>query len=385
MIGKLQDVLISERAKTGYSPVRLLLVKRKNREFCIDFDGVDIFSTKEVSLKILENRIKEMPCPEGGFIYLKRDVLDQQIVDTEDARVVRVNDLRLGKIKGELNVLGIGIGFKSLLRRLGLDKLDIFNIFKVNLIDWRRAELVKSGLKINTASRNLKTLHPADLANIIEDLTVEQGEELVKSMNEKDAAEVVEELDPELQKIMVNHLGPEKASKILEKMSIDEMVDLMRMFSKREAEELLSYLEQRQKKEVQELIQYDDDTAGGLMTTHFVKITADNTVNDVIKLIEELSPEMRFILYVYVVDDKGKLLGAVSMRKLLIEEETKKIGEIYKELSVNSVLNVNDKIDEITELMTKYNLFTAAVINDDGKLMGLVTIDDVMRELKPNA
>jgi len=312
-------------------------------------------------------------------------VLDQQIVDIEDARVVRVNDLRLGKIKGEMKVLAIGVGFKSLLRRLGMDKLDIFNFFKVNLIEWSKAQLVKNGLKIDTFSKEMKTLHPADLANIIEDLTVAQGGELVSSLDYKSAAEVVEELDPQLQKIMVDHLGPEKASTILKKMSIDEIVDLMQMLPKHEIGEYLSYFESKKKKEVEELIKYDDDSAGGLMTTDFISVKLEQTVGEVINIIEKISEDMRFILYVYVVGENKKLIGVVSMRKLLITDEDKTMSEIYKTLPSIAILHVNDELDDIVELMTKYNLFTAAVLNDKGEMKGLVSIDDVMRELKPNA
>ena len=384
VIGKLQDILIAPKPGM-YDPVELVLIKNKKKEFCIPYSAIDTFSTKEVSLKTLFDKTEILPVPENHYTWLKRDVLDQQIVDVEDARVVRVNDLRLGKVKGEMKVLAIGVGFKSLLRRLGMDKLDVFNFFKVNLVEWRKTQLVKNGLQIDTLSKEMKTLHPADLANIIEDLTVAQGEELVSSLDDKSAAEVVEELDPELQKILVDHLGPEKASNILKKMSIDEIVDLMQMLPKSEVGEYLSYLESKKQDEVEELIRYDDDSAGGLMTTDYVAVAPEQTVRDVIDVIEKVSASMRFILYVYVVDENKKLLGAVSMRKLLLEKEDAKMKDIHKPLSSISVLDIDDKLDDIVELMTKYNLFTAAVISQSGKMKGLVSIDDVMRELKPNA
>ena len=384
VIGKLQDILIAPKPGM-YDPIELILIKNKKKEFCIPYSAIDTFSTKEVSLKTMLSKTEILEVPDNHYTWLKRDVYDQQIVDVEDARVVRVNDLRLGKIKGEMKVLAIGVGFKSLLRRLGMDKLDIFNFFKVNLIEWRKTQLVKNGLQIDILSKEMKTLHPADLANIIEDLTLDQGRELVSSLDDKSAAEVVEELDPELQKILVDHLGPEKASTILKKMSIDEIVDLMQMLPKSEVGEYLSYLESKKQDEVEELIRYDDDSAGGLMTTDYVAVNPDQTVRDVINVIEKISASMRFILYVYVLDENKKLLGAVSMRKLLIEKEDVKMKDIYKPLSSISVLDIDDKLNDIVELMTKYNLFTAAVISQAGKMKGLVSIDDVMRELKPNA
>jgi len=384
-VGRLKDILIKP-SSGKYDPVKLILVKSKAGDFCIDFKYVDNFTKKDLSVNVLGDKLVKMEIPKNEYTWIVRDILDKQIVDIEGARVVRVNDLRLNKIKGDTNVVAIDISFKGLLRRLGFSWADVFNILKVNLIDWTKAQAVEGGVKIQTLAKELDTLHPADLANIIEDLTLKQREELVSSMDEKSAAEVVEELDPELQKILFNNLGPKKASNILKKMSIDEIVDLMQVLPKNEVDEYLSYLEKHQKKNVEVLIEYDDDTAGGLMTTDCVKTLPGWDLNKVINEIKEKSSGMRSLLYVYVVDKDNKFLGAVSLRRLLLtEDKTKKVSEIFKSLSSTSVLGVDDDLDEIMELMTKYNLFTAAVLDEDGKMLGIVTIDDVMRELKPNA
>ncbi len=384
-VGRLKDILIKP-SSGKYDPVKLILVKSKAGDFCIDFKYVDNFTKKDLSVNVLGDKLVKMEIPKNEYTWIVRDILDKQIVDIEGARVVRVNDLRLNKIKGDTNVVAIDISFKGLLRRLGFSWADVFNILKVNLIDWTKAQAVEGGVKIQTLAKELDTLHPADLANIIEDLTLKQREDLVSSMDEKSAAEVVEELDPELQKILFNNLGPKKASNILKKMSIDEIVDLMQVLPKNEVDEYLSYLEKHQKKSVEVLIEYDDDTAGGLMTTDCVKTLPGWDLNKVINEIKEKSSGMRSLLYVYVVDKDNKFLGAVSLRRLLLtEDKTKKVSEIFKSLSSTSVLGVDDDLDEIMELMTKYNLFTAAVLDEDGKMLGIVTIDDVMRELKPNA
>ncbi len=384
-VGRLKDILIKP-SSGQYDPVKLILVKSKSGDFCVDFKYVDNFTKKDLSVNVLGDKLVKMEIPKNDYTWIVRDILDKQIVDIEGARVVRVNDLRLNKIKGDTNVVAIDISFKGLLRRLGFSWVDVFNILKVNLIDWSKAQTVEGGVKIQTLAKELDTLHPADLANIIEDLTLKQREELVSSMDEKSAAEVVEELDPELQKILFNNLGPKKASNILKKMSIDEIVDLMQVLPKNEVDEYLSYLEKHQKKSVEVLIEYDDDTAGGLMTTDYVKTLPDWDLNRVVDVIKEKSSGMRSLLYVYVVDKDNKFLGAVSLRRLLLtEDKTKKVSEVFKPLSAISVLGVDDDMDDIMELMTKYNLFTAAVLDESGGMLGIVTIDDVMRELKPNA
>jgi len=388
VVGTLQDLVISP--KTGeYASVKFLVVKptKGKKDVFIPYEYVDDFSKEEVSLKTLFRKVDLEKHISDKSVFLDKDVLDQQIVDVSGIRVVRVNDLRMGKVNGKMCVLGIDISTRGLLRRLGMEWIDFFDWFNVEMIDWRKAQPLRRELKLSMSSNELDRLHPADLANIIEDLNIQHGSNLVESLDVKDAAKVLEELEPGLQKILVKYLGPDKASDILSQMSIDEVVDLMKGLPREEAKVFLSHLRGSKMKNVEKLLLYPDDTAGGLMTLDFMKVEPGMTVKQVMEDIKKHSAKHRSVLYIYVVDNDDKFKGVVSLRSLIVADSGKKMSELTHEndFHKNSTLEVDDDVDEIMEVMTKYDLFTAAVLDDKGKLLGIVSIDDVMRHLVPNA
>ncbi len=388
IVGKLVDVVV-EPMLGEYVPLKFLVVKpkggrRKSLEF-IPYRYVENFSKIEVSLKCPLNKIIYSDTVPENSVYLKNHVLDQQIVDISGARVVRVNDLRIGDFQGKTSVLGVDISTKGLLRRLGMEWLDIFGTLKVNLIDWRQAQPIHGGLKLDTVSDNLKKLHPADLANVIEDLNMKRSSELVQSLDSKSAAKVLEETNPDFQKILVKNWGPKQASQVLKQMSTEEVVDLMQMFPKTEAKQYLSELKNGQLSKVKDLYEYSADTAGGLMSLEYMTVRPEWTVSKAIKEIRKLSPELRSILYLYVVDEDEIFSGTVSMRWLLLSDHKKTMKDLLKNVTFSSVLHPHDKIEKVIEVMTKYDLYTAAVVDKKFKLMGVVCIDDVMRHLFPHA
>ncbi|MFA5820647.1 MAG: CBS domain-containing protein [Candidatus Gracilibacteria bacterium] len=385
-VGILKDVLI--KPKVGqYVPLKFLAIERGKPKHLIyiPYDVVENFSREEVSLKVLFRKIRKRPSISTNFIGLRQSVMDQQIVDMSGARVVRVNDLRIGNFAGKMSVLGIDVSTKGLLRRLGLAWLDFFALLKVNLIDWRHAHTVHRALKIDTVAQRLNRLHPADLANIIEDLNIKHGSKLVKALDAKAAAKALEEVEPNLQKLLVKYLGPKQASDILAQMSIEEIVDLMRMLPASEAKQYLEKLRNDKKKSVQKLLIYPDDTAGGLMTLDFMAVRPELTAHEVIEEIRKTSSTMSSLLYVYVTDENGHFRGVVSVRWLMLAKPDKKMSELAKALPQGSSLHVNQKINEIMNIMTKYDLFTAVVLDTHHKLVGVVAIDDIMRHLVPNA
>ncbi len=386
--GKLEDILISQK-NGSFSPLEFLVVKTGNNQPLkfVPYDYVENFTTSEISLKNLFTHIALPALPERQFIHLKRDVLDQQIVDVAGTRVVRVNDLRIGNFENRTCVLGIDSSFRGLLRRLGWIGSAIAWPFKVNLIDWRQAQLVdnKGTVHLNTMAEHLGHLHPADLANIVEELDVKRGSSLLASLGDRDAAKVLEEVDPTWQNILIKYLGPDKAGKILAYMSTDEIVDLAKTFTTEESRQFLSKLHGGRAASVAELSSYGDDTAGGLMTVDFVTVRPEWTVQRAVEEIKQKSSEFRSIVYVYVTDEKGKFTGVVSLRRLISASQEYKVSKLAKKLTAASILHPDDKIRQIIQLMTRYNLYTAAVLDSDKKLLGIVTIDDVMRQLFPTA
>ncbi len=384
-VGRLTDVLISSKGES-FAPLEFLEItlSQKQTKF-VPYEFVENFTSSEISLKNSFSKIALDSLPKKNFIRLKKDVLDRQIVDIAGTRVVRVNDLRIGFSGGKMCVLGIDASFKGFLRRMGVGDNFFTHFLKPKLIDWRQAVSLDSGpLQIKAASEEMSRLHPADLANIVEELDIKQGSSLLASLDEKSAAKVLEEVEPNLQNLLVKYLGTEKAGKILSQMSSDEVVDLIKTFSEPEGAKLLSKLGVGKAQRVQGLLEYGDNTAGGLMTPDFVSVRPQWTVAETIAEIARVSVNFRSLGYVYVTDINGKFYGVVSLRRILLASPTELISKLSKSVSAGS-LRPNDKMQKIIKLMTRYNLSAAAVVDKSKKLLGVVTIDDVMRQLFPNA
>jgi len=384
VIGRLDDVVIEPKSGE-YVPLKFLAVKSRKGIKYVPYRHVENFSHVEVSLKCPEHKIDYKDSIPDDFLFLKKHVLDHQIVDISGARVVRVNDLRIGNVEDNMCVLGVDVSTKGLLRRLGLDWLDVFNNMQVNLIDWRKSQSVGGKLQLDTVSNDLTKLHPADLANIIEDLNTKHGGQLVESLDAKSAAQVLEETDTDLQKKLIKYLGPKSASQILKQMSTEEVVDLIQSMPENEAKKYLSKLNDTQLEKIKNLSGYSSDTAGGLMSIDFVSVKPDWSVSRAINEIKKLSPQLRSILYLYVVDSSGLFMGTVSMRWLIISDKKKTMRDLLKPITKSSVLKPSYDIKRTIETMVKYDLYTAAVTDKKFRLLGIVCIDDVMRNLFPHA
>ncbi|MBI5728173.1 MAG: magnesium transporter [Candidatus Magasanikbacteria bacterium] len=390
-VGKLVDVLIYYEPG-AYPPLSFLLVRHPHRNLLyIPYRYVANMIEGEIAIThsfahIDTTESLELTDPPPNLVFLSRDVIDKQIVDIEGARVVRVNDLHLGVFNGQTCVLAIDISIRGILRRLGVERWIFFHWLEVRLIDWRKVQLAKRKfLKLDTVSKKLMKLHPADLATIVEDLSVKEGGALLRSLDTKTAAHVMEEAGESFQKAFIRYLGPERAAPFLERMSSDEVADLIKLFPRKEARQYLALLNKEKAKSVEGLLRYRDDTAGGLMTTDFVTVRPEWTVTETMEYIKTISHAMRSIFYVYVTDETNCLKGLVSLRNLLVANPEEKVGRVMKRISRHATLRVHHKLRKMMIIMTRYNLNTVAVVDNKDTLLGVVTIDDIMRLLHPAA
>lgn len=383
-VGILKDIVVSH-IPGEYAPLTYLTVQtRREGLIWLAYDYVENLSRGDITLKNLYDRIVPIK-PEKDGLLLKRDVLDQQIVDVEGARVVRVNDLQIGLIDKTMCVIGMDVSTKGMLRRLNMAWIDVFNWFPPKIVDWRNSQVVKGTVHVNSLSKDLVRLHPADIANIIEDLSLKQGSNLVQSLDSATAARVFEEIDPEIQKLLISRLGPERAAKISERMSIDELVDLIKSLPHHLAKELIEYVEKDRAKKVQTLLRYHNNTAGGLMTTEYISCLPDTTVEQAIADVRKVSDSFRSINYLYVIDGLGIYKGVVSLRRLLTAKLVDKLKNIMKKTRRLPVLRPHQPLKTVAQIMTKYNLYSIAVVDREKKVLGVVTVDDVMRALVPHA
>lgn len=319
-------------------------------------------------------------------VSLRTQVIDRQIVDLRGMRVVRVNDLQLGVIKNTLRIMAIDIGTGGLLRRLGIGSFGRSGLVPQNMLEWKNVRLIGNKLQLETEADELIKLHPADIANIIEKINLAQGKTFLQSLSAPMAARVLEEVRPDIKKILIQKLGANNLAGLIAKMSADELADLIQLMPGEEFEKIVQQLPEDAKlQKVKKILQYDGDTAGGLMTTEYITAYPDSIVSEITEKIRLVSPQYHSIHFVYITDREDKLRGIVSTRTLIVSNPGQTMEQIMRKRAKFTTVNVNQDLKTVATLMTKYNLMSVAVVDKDDKLLGIVTVDDIMRRLLPNA
>lgn len=384
-IGRIKDVLVD----TNYARPKVVGLKLKIGEALktIDYNCFDI--TKEDGQYVFNcKKFIEINANKNSFLFLVKNVLDRQIVDIDGRKLVRVNDLRLAVLKSGSFLVAVDVGLEGLLRRIGIAKpiKSILSIFNKNissrLILWDDVETVDPGhtaIKLSKEYNKLSTLHPSDLADILEDLDRYSQMDVFNSLDEERAADVLEEMESDAQKNVVISLPNEKAADVLEKMPADEVADILDTLEKDKAEELLQKMEKESSGEVRALMKYDEDTVGSIMSTDYFSFNENMTVNEVIGELRKIKPESDTIYYLYIVDSYGKLDAVVSLRDIIVSQPQTKIKDIMNK-KVMFVYD-DDDIESINEVISKYNLLAVPVVNRQGVMMGMVIINDVVYNL----
>ena len=383
-VGKVLDVIIKNEPDRKHPPILgvVVKIKKEKKERYIKTKDIEGFTKKYVTIKKSLKEVLQNVPNESEFIFLNRTVLDRQIVDLEGVRVVRANDLQLGLLKEVMCLVAIDIGQAGLLRRLGAPS----KVGRKELLDWQDVRLLGDKIQLSTSVKDINKLHPADVANLIEKMNLNQGSMLLESMDEHTAARVLEEVEPEIQRRLAEKLGPERAAGVMQKMSVDELVDLIQLLPAHESKEFMAELPADTKKQhVKKILEYDEDEAGGLMTTEYLTAYETDTVDQVIETIRRISHMHNSIYFVYIIDRTDQFLGVVSIRRLMLADKKTKISEIMKKGKKIPTAKVDDELIEVATLITKYNLYSVAVLDDKGRLLGIVTVDDIMRHFVPNA
>jgi magnesium transporter len=307
-------------------------------------------------------------------------ILDQQVVDIDGQKVVRANDIVLEKIGDEFCFTSIDIGLKGIVRRLGLSKLNMTLLATVpqNLIKWENVETLRGQLKdiqLKVSHEKLAKMHPADIADIVENLSHKERAIFFKSLDNEKAADTLEESEPDVQKSVVRHLKKDRIAQILENMTPDEAVDLLGLLPKDKIEEYLSKMEATKALALRNIMRYEEDEAGGIMTTEYISVPKDFTADQAINLLRENGPKVEQIHNLYVVDSVQHLMGRISMKDLLLNKGDARVEDIMKKKIFK--VNTEASTKEIQRLFKKYNLLSLPVVNSDNKLVGVITHDDI--------
>ncbi len=362
----------------------VLLSGDRSRLAIIPWDAVAEFSAAGIRLRVERRRLTPRPL-QPDEILLRDDILDGQVVDTDDIKVVRVNDLELRQVGNEVRVVGADVGTRALLRRLGLEPFVCRALERVGrrlpsrVIPWNLVAVLggtMTPLKLSLSRQKLKDIHPADLAGLLEELDRDERVEMMTALTDERAADVLEEAEPDVQTAVINELPSERASDILEEMAPEEAADVLGELPEERAEELISLMEDEKAEEVSRLLQYPPETAAGKMTTEFIALPATMTVEQVIARLRETRPDSETIYYLYVVDDQDRLVGVLSIRSLIVSPPDAPISQVMR----SDVISVRPdaSTEDVAGALIKYDLLAVPVVEENGRLAGIVTVDHLI-------
>ncbi len=329
-------------------------------------------------------------------LRLVRDVLDQQIIDSRGRKVVRVTDITF-EIRAEdgrdvLHVFEIDIGMRAVLRRLLQSWAPRRWIRRLqrrvppNSIRWELCNIVEPDpqrrLRLNISMEPLEQMHPADLADIVEELSPEDREAIIEAIDTEVAAEALSEMDPDTQAQIIEALDASKAADILEEMAPDEAADVLGELPEEASEEILEEMESAPKAEVEELLEYDEDTAGGLMNTEFVAVHEDAAVADAIDALRQRQDLVDTINAVFLTDIDDRLRAALPVGRLFLSKPSTPVRELVREEDEVIQVATDAPADRVLELFDKYNLLTLPVVDEEKRLAGVITADDIISVLR---
>src|SRR5438552_3563113 len=329
-----------------------------------------------------------------GWLLLGRDLLDQQVIDVFGRKVVRVNDVdlhqELVQNRPVLKVGSVDVGPRGAIRRLlkGVVPAVALNALLKKIppreIPWDFVDLIETDparrVKLKISHERLAKLHPADIADIVEELAPDEREAVLETLDEEVAAEALEEVEPKVQKSIVESLDSERAAEIVEEMEPDAAADLLADLPQDRTEEILVQMEPEERKEVTELLEFKENTAAGRMTTEYLALPLNAAVHDAIETLRNFEGGVETVSTIYLLDEKARLAGAVPLAKLVLAEQNTPLISLKQEPLISCHAGAGEK--EVAELFDKYNLLTLPVVDDDGKLTGVITSDDVISLLR---
>jgi magnesium transporter len=333
-----------------------------------------------------------------GLFLLERDLLDQQVIDINGRKVVRVNDVDLqidstieaGEPHAILRIQSVDIGVQGAIRRLlrGLAPHAALQLLLKKIpartIPWTFVDLIETDparrIKLKISHDGLAKLHPADIADIVEDLAPDEREAVFRTLDQDVAAETLEEVDPDIQRSIVESLDTERAAEIVEEMDPDAAADLLADLPQHHTEQILVEMEPAASQEVVELLEHREETAAGRMTTEFLALPVTATVENAIGVLRDFQGGVETVGTIYLVDSRGTLAGAVPLAKLVLAQSNTPLLSLTSEPLIFTHETASD--NKVAELFDKYNLITLPVIDEHNKLVGVITSDDVITMLR---
>jgi CBS domain-containing protein len=387
-LGLLEDLCVDPNQKAARVASYLVRTPQKGVQ-CITYTQIQSISVRAGQTSVPRG---ELRCYEQdeGLIRIKKDVLDQQIIDVNNRKVVRVNDVDfdIEPTDGhtELRVVAVNVGLAAAVRRLLQGTMPKHNIrlitdaLSTRIIQWEFVNLIESDparrVKLRISYDRLAALHPADIADILEELSHNEQKAVIESLDDETAAQALSEIPTKMQADLLESISTEKAADIVEEMPPDEAADVLNQLSPETSAELLADMEKDEAKEVRELLGFEENTAGSMMTNEYVVVHESATVEGAIEALRNFEGEVETIHQIFMIDKEAALKGAVPIgRIVLAAANTPLLG-----LAVDPLILVEaqQSAKAVVDLFHKYNLMSLPVVDEERHLLGIVTADDVL-------
>jgi magnesium transporter len=387
-LGRLEDMCVDPSQNPTRVASYLVRTPKKNLQ-CITHEQMQSISVRAGQTSVTREEVR-CYAPDEGMIRIKKDVLDQQIIDVNNRKVVRVNDVDLDiqPTDGhtELRIVAVNVGLAAAVRRLLQGTMAKHNIRSVTnrlptrTILWEFVNLIESDparrVKLRISYDRLAELHPADIADILEELSHNEQKALIESLDDETAAQALSEIPTKMQADLLESIPLEKAADIVEEMPPDEAADVLNQLPPETSAELLADMEKEEANEVRELLGFEENTAGAIMTTEYVVVPDSGTVEGAIEALKNFEGPVEAVHMIYLIDKNVVLTGAVPIARIILTEASSPL----KELSTDPLISVQAQEDakSVVDLFHKYNLMSLPVVDEEGHLLGVVTADDVL-------
>jgi len=396
LVGTIYDIVV--KPTEVYPQSSILVIRRgfPNRKYAaINWADISELTEKETRLKISQSEIKfKEDHNNKEELTLRRDILDQQVVDTHNHKVIRINDIHLLFVEHSLMVAHVDISTRGLLRRLGFERIADFLVGLVNknadylrkeqLISWKYIQPLSINpasmtIKVNVPEKQFSNIPAADLGDIFLDLNIKQQVTLFKSFDARTQARIFSHIDFKTQKLLIEELNDKQIVEILNNAPSDEVTDFLERLPKEKTERYLGLMESKYSKRLSQLLGYSNDSAGGLMTTEYLAFLKNTPIESVLAQIKERVFKTEPAQFVYIVDENNRLVGCTNFRRLMLappQEPLEKAAfpKIY-------FVQINSSVKEVAYLMEKYKYYAIPVVDDNHILQGIITVDDILSQL----
>jgi magnesium transporter len=391
-VGRVTELFV-EPADQPNRVARVLLGRGKYLPLVARYDHISFVAPGVLKLNVEEKKLEHYQ-PNEGWLAIQKDLLDQQIIDTSGRKVVRVNDIDLSEIRTngtvELRVTQVDVGLTGAARRLLQGVVSPGMIRRLQsklptrLIPWEFVSLIESDplrrVKLRITHQKLARMHPADLADIMEELSPIERQSIIASLDEETAAEALAELDKRLTTQIVETMDPVRAADILEEMDPDQAADVLADLSPEASREVLREMPGEDAREVRELLKFEENTAGGMMNTDFIYVGESATREEVVAWIREKEPDLEQLDIIFLIDSDAKFSGAVAVARLMLAPAGEKMEALKSDPIVSVRPDAQDK--EVFELFDKYNLRSLSVVDEENRPIGAIAVDDVVTRLR---